>query len=325
MATDPRVLDWLLDSDPAIRWQVERDIVGAPPGTWEATRTRVATEGFGAALLAEQGEDGQWAGGSFFPAGFFDSPEAQAPGQPWVATTWALKDLRDWGVPASALEGTAAKLAANSRWDYDDLPYWDGEVDVCINSYTLATGAWLGADVSGLAAWFPAHRLADGGWNCEAEEGDSVRSSFHSTLNAVIGMLAYERLTGDLRARDARHGGEEYLLERRLMNRLSTGEPVGDFVTRFVYPNRHRYSALAALDHFRNVSLEEGTPPDPRLADAVAAVRAARQADGTWLQTTPLAGRTWFDVDVPEGQSSKWLTLIGTRVLDWWDASPRRT
>ena len=230
MTTDARLLDWLLDSDPAVRWQVERDLTDAAPEVWEATRSRVASEGFGAALLAKQDADGQWAGGSFFPAGFFGSPESEQPGQPWVATTWVLKDLREWGVDAAVLAGTAEKLAANSRWDYEDLPYWGGEVDVCINSYTLASGAWLGADVSALAAWFPAHRLADGGWNCEAEEGDSVRSSFHSTLNAVRGMLAYERITGDTSLRAARHGGEEYLLERRLMYRASTGEPVGDFV-----------------------------------------------------------------------------------------------
>lgn len=321
MAVDTEVLAWLLDSDPAIRWQVERDLAGAPPAEWQATRARVALEGWGAELLSKQDEDGQWAGGSFFPAGFFASAEAEQPGQPWVATTWALRDLREWGLDASALAGTAEKLAENSRWDYDDLPYWGGEIDVCINSYTLASGAWLGADVSQLAAWFPAHRLADGGWNCEAEEGNSTRSSFHSTLNAARGMLAYERITGDTSGRDARHGGEEYLLDRRLLYRASTGEQVGPFVTEFVYPNRHRYSALAALDHFRDVSLHEGTAPDARLSDAIDVVRAARQPDGTWLQAMRLPGRTWFDVDVPAGEPSRWLTLIGTRVLDWWDAA----
>ena len=193
---DPRVLDWLLDSDPALRWQVQRDLAGCAPSTWEATRSLVATEGWGADLLSKQDADGQWAGGAFFPAGFFGSAESEQPGQPWTATTWALKDLREWGLEPAALAGTAEKLAANSRWEYDDLPYWGGEVDVCINSYTLASGAWLGADVSGLAEWFPAHRLEDGGWNCEAEEGNSTRSSFHSTLNAVRGMLAYEHITG---------------------------------------------------------------------------------------------------------------------------------
>lgn len=324
METQSQVLDWLLDSDPALRWQVERDLAGADEQAWRATRQRIATEGFGSALLSKQDADGQWAGGSFFPAGYFGSPEADEPGQPWVATTWALKDLREWGLDASALAGTAEKLAANCRWDFDDLPYWGGEVDVCINSYTLASGAWLGADVSALATWFPAHRLADGGWNCEAEEGDpprSTRSSFHSTLNAVRGMLAYQRITGDASLREARHGGEEYLLERHLRYRASTGKPVGDFVTQFVYPNRWRYSALAALDHFRDAARLDGTDPDPRLSEAVEVVRAARQPDGRWLQGTPLPGRTWFDVDVPEGQPSRWLTLIATRVLQWWDAA----
>src|SRR5215218_724546 len=321
MAVDPRVRDWLLDSDPALRWQVERDVTDAAPEVWEATRARVAQEGYGAELLSKQDSDGQWAGGAYFPAGYFGSPEAEQPGQPWTATTWALKDLREWGVDGPRLAGTAEKLAANSHWEYDDLPYWGGEVDVCINSFTLANGAWLGADVSQLVAWFPAHRLADGGWNCEAEEGQSTRSSFHSTLNALRGMLAYERLTGDTSLRETRHGGEEYLLERHALFRVTTGEILGDFVSQFVYPNRWRYSALAALDHFRDVALWEGTPPDPRLTEAIGMVRAARQPDGTWLQGSRLPGRTWFDVDAPKGAPSKWLTLVGTRVMEWWDAT----
>ncbi|WEK61313.1 MAG: squalene cyclase [Candidatus Microbacterium colombiense] len=321
MAISTDVRAWLLDSDPSLRWQVERDLTGAPPEVWQATRARVATEGFGAALLERQDPDGQWAGGAYFPAGFFESAEAEAPGQPWTATTWTLKELRDTGVDASALRGTAEKLAANSRWEYEDLPYWGGEVDVCINAFTLATGAWLGVDMSALARWFVDHRLPDGGWNCEAEEGRSTRSSFHSTLNAVRELLVYEQLTGDDSVRDARHGGEEYLLERRLLHRLSTGERVGDFVREFTYPHRYRFSALTALDHFRAVSLHEGRRPDERLSEAVALVRAARRSDGTWSQGAPLLGRTWFVVDAPEGAPSRWLTLFGTRVLDWWDSA----
>ncbi|MGP5162615.1 squalene cyclase [Arthrobacter rhombi] len=319
MATRPEMLDWLLDSDPALRWQVERDLAEAKPAVWKTTRAQVATTGYGADLLSRQGIDGQWAGGAYFPAGFFSSDEADQPGQPWTATTWVLKDLREWGLNAEALAGTAEKLASNSTWEYEDLPYWGGEVDVCINSFTLATGAWLGADVSRLIDWFPAHRLADGGWNCEAEEGDSKRSSFHSTLNAVRGMLSYEQITGDTSLRVARHGGEEYLLKRRLLYRQTTGELVGEFAWQLVYPNRHRYSALAALEHFRDAALLEGTPPDARLSAAVEMIRAARAPDGTWQQQARLPGKTWFDVDVPPGEPSKWLTLWGLRVLQWWD------
>ena len=317
---DAAVADWLLDSDPALRWQVERDLLGAPEGVWQATRARIATEGLGARLLALQDSDGQWAGGAYFPGDFdMAGPEA-APdaGQPWTATTWSLNSLREWGLDASALAGTAELLAANSRWEYDNLPYWGGEVDCCINAYTLANGAWLGADVSGLATWFPEHQMDDGGWNCEWVNG-STRSSFHSTLNTVKGLLYYETATGGSDALSAvRKAGEEYLLERRLLRSRSTGEIVGPWATVFAYPFRWQYTALKAADHFRAADLR-----DPRLAEAIEVVRAARRPDGTWLQEHCYPGRVWFDVDVPPGEPSKWLTFYATRVLEWWDLATR--
>jgi len=309
--------DLMLDTDPALRWQVERDIVGAPPEVWQATRARVATEGFGAQVLALQDDDGQWAGGAYFPSDASEDEE----GQPWTSTTWALNSLREWGVDAAALGDTAAKLAANSRWEYGDLPYWGGEVDCCINGYTLSNGAWLGVDVSSLGAWFVEHRMADGGWNCAWEEG-STRSSFHSTLNALKGILDYEIATGgtaELTA--ARHSGEEYLLERHLLRTVSTGEFVGPWVEQFAYPFRWFYNALNAVNYFRAASLHDGTAPDPRLEEAIELVRSERQSDGTWLQARRHPGRVWFEVDVDRGESSPWLTFYATRVLDWWDSA----
>jgi hypothetical protein len=320
---DRALIDWLLDSDPALRWQVERDLVSAPEEVWAATRARVATEGFGARLLALQDPDGQWAGGAFFPGGFdFEGLEAaEGAGQPWTATTWSLNSLREWGLDASVLADTAERLAANSRWEYDDLPYWGGEVDCCINAWTLANGIWLGADVEGLAAWFVAHRMADGGWNCEWVNG-STRSSFHSTLNSLKGLLAHETATGGTAAtREARRSAEAYLLERRLMYRRSTGELIGPWVTHLAYPFRWFYSVLNAAEYFRAAALLDGALPDPRMADAIETIRAQRQPDGTWLQSRRHPGRVWFEVDVPAGEPSKWLTLFGTRVLDWWDAA----
>lgn len=321
MAND-ELLRWLLDTDPALRWQVERDLAGAPEETWQATRARVATEGFGARLLAVQDPDGQWAGGAYFPAGFdFTGSDADDGGQPWTATTWTLNALREWGLDASALAGTADLLAANSRWEYDDLPYWGGEVDCCINAFTLANGAWLGADVAGIADWFVEHRLSDGGWNCEWVNG-STASSFHSTLNSLKGILWYERATGGNDAlRAARHDGEEYLLSRHLYRRLSTGEPVGDWATHFAYPFRWVYSVLNAADYFRSASLLDGSPPDERMAEAIGIIRDARRPDGTWLQERRHPGRSWFEFDVAVGEPSPWLTFHAMRVLDWWEAA----
>lgn len=314
---DASLADWLLDSDPALRWQVQRNLLGAPDEVWQATRARVATEGFGAELLSHQDADGQWAGGSFFPAGFSFEGD---PGQPWTATTWVLKDLREWGLDASALAGTAEKLA-RTRWDYDDLPYWGGEVDVCINSWTLSAGLWLGADVDGIVDWFLTHQLDDGGWNCEWVDGSTV-SSYHSTLNALIGLLDYQIATGDAaRVRDARHAAEEYLLKRDLFRRLSTGEPFYERVFSLAHPRRWCYHVLAAADYFRAANLADGTPPDPRMAEAMENIRGQRQPDGRFLQGFRLRGDVWVHEDVPTGEPSKWVTLQATRVLDWWDSN----
>lgn len=317
------VIEWMLDSDPSLRWQVERDLAHAPEEVWRASRARVASEGFGARLLALQDADGQWAGGSFFPRDFdFSGPEAaDDAGQPWTATTWSLNALREWGVDAERLEGTADLLAANSRWEYDDLPYWGGEVDCCINAFTLANGVWLGADVAGLAQWFVDHRTAEGGWNCEWVTG-SARASFPSTINSLKGILEYEGATGgtdELRA--ARHAGEEYLLARRLLFSATSGELVAGWATRFAYPFRGFYSVLNAADYFRSAALHDGRAPDERMAEAIEVIRAARTPEGTWIQERRHPGRVWFEIDVPAGEPSKWLTFYGTRVLDWWDAA----
>jgi hypothetical protein len=324
MVLDSALLDWLLEADPALRWQVERDLAGAPEETWGATRARIATEGFGARLLALQDRDGQWAGGAYFPSEPDPTAEGdEDDGQPWTATTWTLNTLRDWGLDAAELAGTAELLAANSRWEYDDLPYWGGEVDCCINGYTLANGAWLGADVAGIAQWFLNHRMADGGWNCEWDKG-STRSSFHSTLNSLQGLLYYEAATGGADAlRAARRAAEEYLLERRLLRTRSTGEIVGPWATWFAYPFRWFYSALNAAEYFRAAALHDDIAPDPRLADAIDVIRVAREPDGTWLQERRHPGQAWFEVDVPPGEPSKWLTFYGTRVLAWWDGATR--
>jgi hypothetical protein len=312
------VVEWLLDADPAVRWQVLRDLTEAPPEQVAAERARVAHEGWGARLLALADADGLWAGGACFPAGHFDDEAAQAePGQPWTATMHTLQTLQIFGLdPAGAAARRAVALVAeNGRWEYEGLRYFDGEVEPCINGRTIEAGACFGVDAAPLVDRVLGERLADGGWNCEAERG-SVRSSFDTTINVLDGLVAFERATGgSVAVREARRSGEEYLLERGLLRRRSTGEVVSPAYLDFAFPYYWRYDVLRALDYFRGA----GAAPEPRMAEAVEAVRAKRQPDGRWLLDRVHPGRVHFDLEDGVGRPSRWNTLRALRVLKWWE------
>ena len=213
------VLDWLLDSDPAIRWQVLRDLADGKPDIVAAERDRVATEGWGARLLALQGEDGQWEGGALFPARSATSGNGEQPkGQPWTATAYSLVNLYDFGVDprSDKVRRAVAQVREHCRWEHAGQPFFSGEVEPCINGMTVALGAYFDQDVDAVVARLLGEQLEDGGWNCEVENG-SVRSSFHTTIRVLEGLLAHERATGGSAESIAtRRRGEEYLLERKL-------------------------------------------------------------------------------------------------------------
>src|SRR5262249_5744168 len=219
--------------------------------------------------------DGQWAGGAFAPRDF-DFREWQEVGQPWTATAFCLSQLREVGLdPRSDHAKRAGGLiGAHSRWDHAGARYWDGEVEAGINGRLVADGAYFGVDISPVADKLAGERLDDGGWNCERANG-SVRSSFATTINVLEGLLEYERGTGGTpESREARKSGEEYLLERNLFRRLSTGEPADEQFLSFLHPNRWRYYVLRALDYFCSAAALTGAAPDPRLGEAVDHVRS---------------------------------------------------
>lgn len=320
MARSP-VIDWLLDADPSIRWQVKRDLLDAPEAEWAAERAKVETEGWGAKLFSFQDEDGQWAGGAFAPRGS-DMNEWREFGQPWTATCFSLQQLRLLGVdPASErARRTVALIGEHSRWDHDGQRYWDGEVEECINGRTVADGAYFGIDVSAIVNRLVGERQGDGGWNCERCNG-SVRSSFHSTINVLEGLLEFERATGGTpESRMARKSGEEYLLKRSIFRRLGTGQLADEKYLLFLDPNRYRYDVLRGLDYFRAASLFSGGERDPRLGEAVDHVRSRQSQDGTWPLDWSLRGRVWFEME-EVGKPSRWITLRAMRVLKWWDGA----
>ena len=312
-ALDDIVIAWLLDGDPAIRWQVMRDLLDAPAEEVAAVRAQVEHVGWGARLLGVEDPDGLWAGGACFPGSY----RGEGDGQPWTATMHSLQTLQLLGLDPSsaAAQRSIALVAENCRWEHDGQRFFDGEVEPCINGRTVETGAYFGVDVAPIVERFLGERLADGGWNCEAENG-SVRTSFDTTINVLDGLLQFERAGGAPDGvRPARRSGEEYLLERHLFRRKSTGEIAQTRYLDFVFPYYWRYDILRALDYFRDA----GAAPDPRLAEAIDIVRSKRQPDGRWLLDGIHPGRVHFDLEPDVGGPSRWNTLRALRVLDWWE------
>lgn len=307
------VIPWLLEGDPAIRWQVLADLADAPADEVAAERARVATEGWGAQLLAEQADDGLWDGGVYRPGWvderrpFFDA---------WTATHFSLETLRDLGADAeSPVVRRAIDLVRDRvRWDHGDRPYFDGETEPCVNGTALANAVHFGMGGDAIVETLLERHLPDGGWNCWAE-GPETPSSFHSTICVLEGLLAWERAGG---ASDAAHAarlaGEEYLLERHLFRRRSTGEPVDARFAMPAFPTRWYYDVLRGLEHFRRSRPEW----DERCAEAVELLRDRCLPDGTWRMEQYRMGPVLLELE-EEGVPSRWITLRALRVLRWWD------
>jgi hypothetical protein len=307
------VIEWLLDADPSIRWQVMRDLTDAPAEVVANERARVAAEGMGARLLTLQGPDGRWGGATW--------------NRGWNSTMHVLMLLRELGLdPASEpARRSVERIRESVTWkgcgprECENNHFFAGELEPCINGQVAAVGAYFGQDVAGLVARLLAEQQQDGGWNCEAENG-STRSSFNTTICVLEALLEYERLAGsDRRMTEARLRGEEYLLERRLFRRRSTGEIIahdrkgGSVWTCFAFPTWWHYDLLRGLDYLRSA----GVTPDERVSEAVEVLRSKCGDDGRWRLEVRYPGMMPVEIDDGEGRPSRWNTLRALRVLKW--------
>jgi hypothetical protein len=313
------VVDWLLDSDPSIRWQAMHDLTEAPADKVATERVRVSREGAGATLLALQAPDGRWGGAAW--------------NRGWNSTMHVLWVLCHLGLdPGSAEARRAVDLVRDHvTWEgcgpkeCDGNPFFAGEVEPCINGQVATAGAYFGQDVRGIVDRLLAAQLSDGGWNCEAPHR-STRSSFNTTICVLEGLLEHERAgrgTPDVTA--ARLRGQEYLLERRLFRRRSTGEVIardrkgGAAWTCFAFPTWWHYDVLRGLEYLRSA----GVKSDERVAEAVELVASKRDSAGRWLLDARYPGVMPVELDESEGRPSRWNTLRALRVLRWYDSGGR--
>jgi hypothetical protein len=303
------VEDWLLDSDPAIRWQVMRDLTNEPADVVAAERSRVATEGWGARLLALQSSDGLWAGNAF--------------SQERTDTFHVLELLRRLGLDPDSQQARATIGLVQDHVTWGDGAWWnppwadrgffDGEVEPCINGNVVSTGSYFGLDMTPLVDRLLGEQLPDGGWNCEVENGATV-SSFGTTINVLEGLLEHGRATGgSAEVQEARRRGEEYMLERRLFRRKSTGEVIDPTWLQFSFPTWWHYDVLRGLDYLREAQLE----PDARISEAIGVVESNRDSEGRWPLQNAHDGEAYFEMEDGEGKPSRWITLRALRVRRW--------
>jgi hypothetical protein len=306
-------IKWLLEGDPAIRWQTLRDLVGATRRVVEQERNKVAREGWGARLLARQDAEGTWSGGLSSDGGLY-SPK-------WTSTTYTMLLLRDLGLGTNnrqARKACALLLDRGLQRDGGINYGWRGGSETCITGMVLSILAHFRYDDSRLntiAKHLLTAQMADGGWNCRRPMG-ATHASMHTTISVLEGLhlLELHLETGVDALRIAQRRGREFLLAHRLFRSHRTGNIIKSDFTRFVFPPRWHYDILRALDYFQAVD----APRDPRLSEAIAIVRSRRRKDGHWPLEYSYKGRTYFALE-RTGAPSRWNTLRALRVLKWWD------
>jgi hypothetical protein len=305
---DPTTIAWLLEGDPAVRWQVLRDLLDAPNEAVELERARVATDGWGARLLALQDPEATWAHALYSPK--------------WTSTTYTLLLLRQLGLPTDdprARRGCEVLLEGARSFDGGlNLARTVREPETCITAMVVCLAATFGVvdgRVQAALSWLLDQQLEDGGWNCETIRSGSRHGSFHTTIAALEALHAWSLgVDTPERVVEAASRGREFFAVHRLYRSHRTGEVVDASFTRMVFPPGWHHDVLRGLDHFQAAS----SPTDPRLGDAIALLRAKRQRDTTWTTNAAYPGHYWFRLEQP-GQPSRINTLRALRVLRWWN------
>ncbi len=305
------VQTWLMEGDPSVRWQAERDVLERPERTWKRTRAMVASEGWGKQLLDLQDPEGTWAQGLYIPK--------------WTSTTYTMTLLKRLGLPPDNPQAHIAcgVLLDRGDWVEGGISYFDsytrrGWAERCVNGMLLSVFSYFDVQddrIDSIAELLIKAPMADGGWNCEDRRG-ATHSSFHTTISVLEGLLLWKRRTGSDQADRAIHAGHEFLLDHQLFRSHTTGQVINEAWTRFWFPPRWHYDIMRGLDHLRDAAI----PPDSRAQDAIEIVRFRRKPDGRWPKGSQYTGKAFFPLE-PGRVPGRFNTLRALRVLRWWDGA----
>ena len=300
----PAIDTWLRESDPAIAWQYERDVIGAPASRWVPQRARVERDGWGRALLDRQDPSGTWADGLYTPK--------------WTSTTYTLLVLRRFGLEPTneAARSGCRQLLDRARWVDGGVSYWQSHTypERCVNGMVLSVCAYFGLDddrVDMIAETLIASPMEIGGWNCEDVRGDT-HPSFHTTISVLEALCLWRDSRGSSAADGVIDAAHDMLLDHRLFRSHRTGEVIDDEWTAAHFPPRWHYDILRGLDHLRSEGLR-----DERAQDGVDVVVARQRSDGAWPKGKKYGGVEFFPLET-DRMRGRWNTMRALRVLRWW-------
>jgi len=310
MINSDSTIDWLLQGDPSVRWQVHSDLLDSDKTIVAKERQKIATEGWGAKLLELQDEAGTWAKGLYTPK--------------WTSTTYTLLLLRRLGLdPDNKQAQQGCNILLEEGFSKDGgINYWrryGDQSETCVTSLTLSVLSYFNIKdqrLTEIAKHLLGAQMDDGGWNCRRPYG-ATHSSFHTTLMVLEAFREYLRKFDDPRTEilKARDSGIEFLLQHKLYKSHRTGRIVKPQMTQFCFPPMWKYDVMTVLDYLRSENISK----DVRMQDAIDLVISKRKKDGTWHLPTPIPGRTFFSLETT-GKPSRMNTMRGLRILRWWKA-----
>ena len=328
---EQKTVEWLMQGDPAIRWQTMRDLLECDQDGYQRERLKVADNGWGARYLSYQEANGLWGAGIYSPK--------------WISTTYTMLTLRRIGVPADNQQVQKGCQLLLERGFYQDggINYFQSyeQSEACVTGMVLSVLSFFrypDARKDDLADHLLGRQMPDGGWNCMDYRGDT-HSSFHTTISVLEGLLEYQRSGAEVSAEveSTRLRAHEFLLQHRLYKSHRTGEVVNVRMQRMPFPPRWFYDFLRALDYFQDYykwrskinsaypdpeseQLDRAHQRDERFSDGIELLISKEKADGRWNMMRGPSGKVYFDME-QAGKSSRWNTLRALRVLKWWEGA----
>ena len=308
MKIDDSILEWLMEGDPVVQWQVQRDLLDEESDVYQSTQRLVAEEGWGARLVGQQDPSGTWGGGLYSPK--------------WISTTYSLMALWRLGLPHDNPQAKiGCELLLNGGFQPDcGIHFARSKVDhseTCISGMVLSLLSYFriqDARIHKLVKHLLGQQMNDDGWNCRSYRGDT-HASFHTTISVLEGLWEYEKVFGDdSDITEARERAHEFLWIHRLYRSHRTGEIFDSKMTKMPFPPRWRYDYLRALDYFQDCNASR----DERMGEAIGLLRSKERRDGLWLVNSGMAGKVFFNLEKP-GQPSRMNTLRALRILRWWE------